>query len=252
VSVEAFTWALRVPIGGNAKVVLLGLANHAHPDGSEAYPALDTLAEYAHCDRSTARRNVRKLEESGWIIRDGDGPKGTTKYRLAMGAAAPGSKTPPVAQAPDGGGTGAAEGVALAPPEPSLEPSNEPGTRSRAKHDPTSLIPGDFPDELRAHARLVLPVLRSVAEQHGAREVTPLALARLMMAPDRRRKPFVRAAHDFASWAADPPRPIRDAVSSYRTWVDRERNLQGIEPVPGDGGPGSGSSNGGGRYTRED
>jgi hypothetical protein len=89
VSVEAFTWALNVPIGGNAKVILLGLANHAHPDGSEAYPSLETLSKYAHCDRSTARRNVRKLVEEGWASEDGYGPKGQTKYRLAIGGKMP-------------------------------------------------------------------------------------------------------------------------------------------------------------------
>jgi hypothetical protein len=43
-SVEAMAWALRVPIGGSAKVVLLGLANHADPDGGQAWPCVDTLA----------------------------------------------------------------------------------------------------------------------------------------------------------------------------------------------------------------
>lgn len=41
-SIEAVSWALGVPVGGNEKVMLLGLANHAHPDGSNAYPALGT------------------------------------------------------------------------------------------------------------------------------------------------------------------------------------------------------------------
>lgn len=83
-SIEAVHWALGVPIGGNAKVVLLGLANHAHPDGSEAYPSLDRLAIYANCDRSTARRNVNRLVELGWIIPDGQGPRRQNCYRLAV------------------------------------------------------------------------------------------------------------------------------------------------------------------------
>jgi hypothetical protein len=114
VSVEAFTWALNVPIGGNAKVILLGLANHAHPDGSEAYPSLETLSKYAHCDRSTARRNVRKLVEEGWASEDGYGPKGQTKYRLAIGG-----KMPRGANR-DGVAFDTPHGVAPVPPEPSL------------------------------------------------------------------------------------------------------------------------------------
>lgn len=113
-------------------------------------------------------------------------------------------------------------------------------------------IPDDFPDELRPHARAVLPLLRSVAVQHNSKEVLPLALARVMMAPERRRKPFVKAAHDFAAWAVDPPRPIKDVVASYRTWLDREKNLQAIERLadaPRNAGDTAGSSR---RYNRED
>lgn len=126
-SVEAFSWALSVPIGGNAKVILLGLANHAHPDGTEAYPALDTLAKYAHCDRSTARRNVRKLITEGWIFEDGHGPRGQIKYRLPV-TDPRGTRMPPpplkreVAPGQPGGGTSALEGVAPMQPEPSIEP----------------------------------------------------------------------------------------------------------------------------------
>lgn len=311
-SIEAVGWALRVPVGGNAKVVLLGLANHAHPDGSEAYPALDTLSVYAHCDRSTARRNVRKLEADGWILPDGAGPAGQNKYRLRLdipvprdgmnldgvvvgpwrtcvycgapadvldhvvpkasgGSDGPSNRAPActacnaskgaltlagwaaktgrdpaelealvrgwqnatVAAATGGGGSGDAGGVALVPPEPSIEPLK--GTGDAAREDVTSSIPEDFPDELRPHARLVLPVLRAVAVQHNAREVKPLALGRVMMA--RPRKPFVKAAHDFASWAADPPRPIKDVVASYRRWLDNERDLQAVERLlPGENG----------------
>lgn len=229
------TWALRVPIGGNAKVVLLGLANHAHPDGTEAYPALDTLAEYAACDRSTARRNVRKLVADGWAIEDGLGPKGQTKYRLALERVPPprgGGKVPPVQNATgstgasQGGGTGATRTV---PSEPSL---GEEGAR-----DPRDSAPDDFPDELRPHAREVLRILRAVAEQHGARKVWPLAVGRVVMAHPRH--PLVASAHALAAWAADPPRPIRDVVGTYRTFLQRERELEAAEHLAADGVPAS-------------
>lgn len=116
-SVEAVAWALNVPVGGNQKVVLLGLANHAHHDGTGAYPSLDTLARYAHCDRSTAKRNVRKLRDAGWIIEEGRGPHGQVAYAMRMGAREQGGQNAP-------GGTGAPPGGALAPPEPSIEPSS--------------------------------------------------------------------------------------------------------------------------------
>jgi hypothetical protein len=151
-AVEATTWALRVPVGGTAKVVLLGVANHAHPDGSEAYPSIKRLAEYACCDDRTVTRALRKLESEGWILRDGKGPRGQNKYRLAIwrrptdggGQNAPDDIGGPgeamdVTPTPDIHGadealdvapadcppdTSVQEGVAPVSPEPSYEPSS--------------------------------------------------------------------------------------------------------------------------------
>lgn len=227
-SIEVITWALRVPVGGNAKVVLLGLANHAHPDGTESYPSLDTLAEYAACDRSTARRNVRKLVAEGWAIEDGTGPKGQTKYRLAVHRRG-GSKMQPVADRHSG--TDASGGVAPMPPEPSLEPSSQ-SKSARASND--DAVPADFPDELRLHARHVMRVLRDVAENRGARKVTTRAVALTITA--RPRKPLVKAAHDCAAWIADHPEvPCRDVVARYRRWLDNEADLAAIEQLTADG-----------------
>jgi hypothetical protein len=221
-SVEAFTWALSVPVGGNAKVVLLGLANHAHPDGSESYPALDTLAGYAHCDRSTARRNVRKLAADGWIVEDGTGPKGQAKYRLAMGVA----ERHPVAKPAARGGTSALGGVAPVPPEPSREPSKEPCSAERARAR-TQRLPDDFPDELKPHARRAFAILRDVAEQYNAREVTPRGVGLAIMGHQGRR--FVQTAYELASWAQAPNREIRDVVATYRTFLGRADVCAGLE-----------------------
>lgn len=148
-SIEAVAWALRVPVGGSRKVVLIGLANHAHPDGTDAYPSLDTLATYAHCERSTARRAVNSLEAAGWIVAAGTGPHGTRRFRLRLDRREHepppregGGKTPPVdgtpmAPATGGGSTGARRGVAPTPPEPSIEPSMEERTaRANARTGP--------------------------------------------------------------------------------------------------------------------
>lgn len=229
-SIEAIHWALRVPIGGNQKVVLLGLANHAHPDGGEAYPTLDTLASYAACDRSTARRNVRKLAADGWISEDGVGPRGQTKWRLAMG----GSETPPGASGPLEDGTSAPRGVARVPPEPSSEPTaNRPRQEARvpARRDEA---PEGFPDELRPHARAAYVVLRDIAQRRGAKAINARALATTIMA--RPRKPIVRAAHDLSAWLDDhPATACRDVLARYRRWLDREEDLAGVERLPGEG-----------------
>lgn len=250
-SVEAVGWALNAPLGGNAKIMLLGMANHAHADGTEAYPSLDTLARYGNCDRSTARRNVRKLVEEGWLIEDGAGPQGQAKYILALERGEGGGKTPRGGKMPRGGKTppeGVASepeggGIAL-PPEPSIEPSSKPSSYvdnagaqagDCATDDPRNQIPEGFPQELRPHAREVTKILRHIAADHGAKKVWPLAVGRVVMAHPR--KPLVRAAHDFAAWAVDPPREIKDAVATYRNWLNRVPELEAIERLAPDGTP---------------
>ena len=76
-------------------------------------------------------------------------------------------------------------------------------------------------------------VLRDVAEQRSAKEVTASAVARVMMA--RPRKPLVRAAYDVAAWIeSHPEREVRDVVARYRRWLDGEPNLAALEPLPGE------------------
>lgn len=228
-SIEAFTWALRVPIGGNPKVILLGLANHAHPDGTDAYPSLDTLAEYAHCDRSTARRNVRKLLEAGWIMEDGRGPRGQIKYRLAMTdepfPTAGGGETPPVAPALQGGGISAPQGVAPVPPEPSKEPSKEPTVLSRGADASASALPAMSYRGQRIHptyVRRAVEALRVFCEATN-RSISPLNGAGK---PSESLRQVVGAILErpdvqFADWEA----AIHATVSAPPEWVQGQVQL---------------------------
>ncbi|MFI1914545.1 helix-turn-helix domain-containing protein [Nocardia sp. NPDC020380] len=70
-SVEAMAWALigAPDVGGREQVVLIGLANHAHADGTFSYPSHATLAAYARCDKRTVRRAIASLETKGLIER---------------------------------------------------------------------------------------------------------------------------------------------------------------------------------------
>jgi hypothetical protein len=80
VSVEAISWALNlapVPRDGGGKpnpackAVLIGLANHAGPDGKEAFPAVRTLIRYTCLSERTVQTALDRLEEAG-IIRPCD------------------------------------------------------------------------------------------------------------------------------------------------------------------------------------
>ncbi len=79
-SVEAISWALNLaPVprdkGGKrnsaCKAVLIGLANHAGPDGTAAFPSVRTLVRYTDLSERTVRTALDRLEAEG-IIRPCD------------------------------------------------------------------------------------------------------------------------------------------------------------------------------------
>ena len=75
-SVEAISWALNLaPVpadrGGQpssaCKFVLVGLANHAGPDGTGAFPSVATLVRYVGLSERTVRTCLDRLEAKGII-----------------------------------------------------------------------------------------------------------------------------------------------------------------------------------------
>jgi hypothetical protein len=76
VSVEAISWALNlapVPLDPSGKpnsscaFVLVGLANHASPDGTSAFPSAATLVRYTRLSERTVRTALDRLETAGLI-----------------------------------------------------------------------------------------------------------------------------------------------------------------------------------------
>jgi hypothetical protein len=76
VSVEAISWALNLaPVpadrGGQpssaCKFVLVGLANHAGPDGTAAFPSVATLVRYTGLSERTVRTCLDRLAAAGII-----------------------------------------------------------------------------------------------------------------------------------------------------------------------------------------
>jgi pyocin large subunit-like protein len=76
VSVEAISWALNLaPVpadrGGQpssaCKFVLVGLANHAGPDGTGAFPSVATLVRYTGLSERTVRTCLDRLQAQGII-----------------------------------------------------------------------------------------------------------------------------------------------------------------------------------------
>jgi len=108
-------------------LVLLVLADHAHDDGTHAFPSVDTIARKARLSRRGAQLALRRLERLGAIVPTaGEGPHRPRAYRVVMGEAT----SPRNAYTGEVGGTeGRSEshvGAQGSSPEPSVEPSVEP------------------------------------------------------------------------------------------------------------------------------
>lgn len=69
-SVHAIAWALDCYIADPlAKLVLVGLANHADKYGAAAFPSHAMLADYASCSTRSIPRKLSDLLADGWIVR---------------------------------------------------------------------------------------------------------------------------------------------------------------------------------------
>ena len=70
-SIEAINWALNHAPCGNStqKLVLFALANHAHPDGTSAFPSVARIMRYTLLSERAIRLHLAGLEELGLIER---------------------------------------------------------------------------------------------------------------------------------------------------------------------------------------
>ena len=70
-SIEAINWALNLAPCDNStqKLVLFALANHAHPDGTSAFPSVARIMRYTLLSERAIRLHLAGLEELGLIER---------------------------------------------------------------------------------------------------------------------------------------------------------------------------------------
>lgn len=67
-----------------ARHILQALAEHAHKDGTSAFPTLRRLRYRTGYDRSTVQRALRRLEDAKLIVATGVTEYGVTIYRLSL------------------------------------------------------------------------------------------------------------------------------------------------------------------------
>ena len=58
----------RYPNGGGEMLLALALADHASDDGTRVYPSIKALAEKTRQSERTIQYQLRRMEESGWLI----------------------------------------------------------------------------------------------------------------------------------------------------------------------------------------
>ena len=83
VKIMGLVWDLDLP--QNEKFVLLAYADHADHNGRNMFPAVETVAKKTGYSERTVQRTTRSLEEKGYLIADGKGPKGTNKWKFGRG-----------------------------------------------------------------------------------------------------------------------------------------------------------------------
>lgn len=140
------TWAFAQKVGGNEKLVLLALADHADEEWS-CYPGMETLAAKASVSVRTVQNVLARLEEAGYLTRERRHSQNTgyrTSNRYTLLTANPALRPNGKIEEPNGN---------LFPLE--REPSVEPSVNKRATTLPKDWKPNDSHRE-RALARGVL------------------------------------------------------------------------------------------------
>jgi hypothetical protein len=66
----------------NHKYILVAYADHADHNGRNIYPSVQTISEKTGLDDRTVQRMTRDLESMGLLIEDGQGPRGTNRWKL--------------------------------------------------------------------------------------------------------------------------------------------------------------------------
>lgn len=77
----------RYPVGGGEMILAMALADHADDDGCKVFPSIEHLMIKTRQSRRTVQYQLRRMEESGWLIlvNSGHGGRGQSReYRINL------------------------------------------------------------------------------------------------------------------------------------------------------------------------
>jgi Helix-turn-helix domain len=236
-STHALSWVFQhSDARGGDRLVLLVLADRAgeREDGAFiAWPGVLRIAREARLSERQVQRCLKNLVEAGEIAPSGTSNKGTTVYRLR------GDILSGVTSATRRGDKPDAEGVTPTSPEPSLEPSLEPGTlvpSTRARiREAWELAPGMVRHKPAYFASpKVVTAIDKAVRLHGEEEVVAAVglYAEIVRSPDYRwnyRWPlyeFLERGVDRFVPAADPKTEWRARRSNGRPGLTEEERAE--------------------------
>lgn len=203
------------------QMVLVVLADHAHDDGTKAFPSVATIAQQAKISERTVQYSLRRLEAQGCIRNTGSTTYGTNVYSITMEAIPKGSADVAPPQMATSRGADGDQNASRDAPYPSYEPPVEPSSSlvlvSDAVSDPTNRS-AKLPE--------VLSILDGVAARRKAKRPKPDAVLKCLIDfPD---KDHVRAATDLDFWLVHGKGSTRknpNIVQTYRTFLQRGQEL---------------------------
>lgn len=248
-------WAYETQTGSpTKKALLMALALQGAAEFGRVEVTLALLSQWVEIGISSISRNLRELEAQGliaireqhhlnggrrmneylllapWVSAWPDGSPARTPFVNHEGPPSNPLAPPPQTPLGEAGSTGLWAGSEATAGSSSAGLTTKSSKEDRARTIANSR-PDGFPEELRPHARVVMRVLIEIAEQHNAREVTARGVGLAIMGNPQRA--YVKEAFALASWAQAPPRPIRDVVGTYRTWLGRSERIAGVEHIDG-------------------
>ena len=205
------------------RLTLLCLAEHAHDDGSKAFPCVETIMERTRLSRRAVQTALRGLEDDGSIEHTGVTRSGTNIYRVVM------ERTDVPGAVEAGGGAATSGRGADSAPDPSGPSTNPPGAHELSAQtilgayvDESRKLGVDPPDRVKGHiAREVKKLLdegqdglvvRKAVMLLVERRMNPSVLPSLILeaaaGPAVRRRTLEQRDGANLSGAVDAPTPL--------------------------------------------
>ena len=85
-AIECMVWVLNQSddLSTTEKFVLLGIANHSKPDGTNSFPSLDTLTRYTLLSKSSVQRSISSLVEKNYLEKVSGGGRKSNTYTINL------------------------------------------------------------------------------------------------------------------------------------------------------------------------